>query len=75
MFTIEFWKGAGERALKTFAQALLSGLIIGTAIVEQPWLVALGTAATATVLSLLTSLTMPAFTAGEKRPGPPDGAI
>ena len=57
LFDIEFWKAAGERALKTFVQTLVAGL--GTAqvgILDMPWETALGLAASAAVLSLLTSV-------------------
>lgn len=57
LFDIDFWKAAAERSLKTFFQTLLAGL--GTAqmgIVDLPWETALGLAASAAVLSLLTSL-------------------
>ena len=66
MWTAAFWKGAAERAIKTFAQALLAGLVISVPIGELPWLVALGTAATATVLSLLTSIASADFVAGRQ---------
>ena len=57
LFDLDFWKAAAERALKTFVQTLLAGL--GTAqlgVMELPWETALGLAASAAVLSLLTSL-------------------
>lgn len=66
MWTSAFWKGAGERGIKTFAQSLLAGFVVTLPIVEQPWLPALGVAATATVLSLLTSIGNASFTAGEE---------
>jgi len=64
LFTLAFWKGAGERAIKTFAQSLLGGFTVTAPIVEQPWLIALGVAATATLLSLLTSIGTADFVAG-----------
>jgi len=57
LFDLDFWKASGERALKTFIQTLAAGL--GTAsigILSLPWETALGLAASAAVLSLLTSL-------------------
>ncbi|MDD7541188.1 MAG: holin [Mobiluncus porci] len=55
-----FWSGAFERAVKTFAQALIAS--IGTsavAINAVDWPVVLATAATACLLSVLTSLATP----------------
>lgn len=56
ILTREFAVDAIERAVKTFAQALLAVLAIGTPLWEIPWTEALGIAATATVISVLTSL-------------------
>lgn len=58
MFTAEFWKAAGERALRTVAQTLLS-LWVGTGVFnafDVDWLQALGVALGAGVLSVLMSL-------------------
>ena len=57
MFDIDFWKASAERAIKTFIQVLLAGL--GTAqvgIMDLAWEQSLSLAASAAVLSLLTSL-------------------
>ena len=51
-----FWKAAGIRALRTFAQSLLATVPVGIAITQVGWPEALGIAATAAVLSILTSL-------------------
>lgn len=51
-----FWRAAGIRALRTFAQALIAVIPVGVAINEIGWLEALGVAVTAAVLSILTSL-------------------
>ncbi|WP_199700430.1 holin [Galactobacter valiniphilus] len=61
MFTIAFWKGAAERAIKTFAQSLL-GSIGGTGIAfgAVQWGLALSIAALATLASVLTSIVNPA---------------
>ncbi|MBV7302942.1 holin [Corynebacterium sp. TAE3-ERU2] len=56
MFTKVFWMDATERAIKTFAQALIATLAVGTPILELDWGQAVGIAATATVVSLLTSI-------------------
>ena len=71
MSNVDFWKGAGERAAKTFAQAAIATLGLtagatytGADFLALPWETALITAAVATVLSFLTSLTNASFTAG-----------
>jgi Putative lactococcus lactis phage r1t holin len=57
MFTTYFWKSALERALKSFAQALLAVVGVGTVgILDVAWAPALSTAAMAGVLSVLTSI-------------------
>lgn len=61
-----FWRGAGERAVKTFAQTEVT--LIGAnllPVVELPWYALLGSGLTAAILSVLTSLINPRFTAGE----------
>lgn len=54
-----FWSGALERAVKTAAQTLLSVLTVGATIWSMDWTQALGIAAGAVVLSLLTSIADP----------------
>lgn len=54
-----FWNGLGERAIKTAAQSLLSVLTTGTVIWGLGWKQALGLAATAVVVSILTSVADP----------------
>ena len=57
MWTAEFWKAAGERALSTFAQALLAVLSAdGLDLITAPWSSALSTAGLAAVLSVLKSV-------------------
>jgi hypothetical protein len=57
MFTAFFWKCSLERALKSFAQSLLAVVGVGqVGVVDIAWPAALSTAATAGVLSILTSL-------------------
>lgn len=65
IFTLAFWKGAGERAIKTAAQALLAVFVVGVPIYELDIMAGLAIAATATVASLLTSIGNASFTAGE----------
>ena len=51
-----FWQAAIIRALRTFAQSLIATIPVGIAINEVGWAEAFGIAATAAVLSILTSL-------------------
>ena len=57
MFTASFWKSAAERAIKTVAQALVA-VIAATSFdwFTADWRAIAGTALTAGVLSLLTSI-------------------
>lgn len=67
LWTTAFWRGAGERAIKTFAQtfvALYGATLLP--IVELPWPVLLGTSATAALLSIATSIGNADFTAGDE---------
>lgn len=52
----QWFKAAGIRAIKTFAQTLLATIPVGITISEVDWVTCLGMAALAAVLSLLTSL-------------------
>lgn len=57
MFTATFWRSAAERAIKTLAQSLIAILAVGqTNILTVDWTQALAVAATATLLSVLTSI-------------------
>jgi hypothetical protein len=57
MFTTSFWKSAAERAIKTVAQALIAVLAATTFDwFTADWQAIAGTAATAGVLSLLSSI-------------------
>ena len=49
-------KAAGIRAIRTFAQSLIPLIPVGIAITEVSWADVLGVAATAAVLSMITSL-------------------
>lgn len=75
IWTAAFWKGAGERALKSFVQGGLYGLGLGALvdgstpnslpnIVDVPWLSALSAAVIMAILSVATSIVNADFTAG-----------
>lgn len=72
IWTAEFWKGAAERALKTFVQSFFAALVatVGAAATawDVPWDTALagalGVALLATFFSLATSIGNAKFTAG-----------
>lgn len=57
MFTVKFWKDAGERAVRAFASALLAvaGVSV-TSLASIPWEADLSAAGGAAVISLLTSI-------------------
>lgn len=70
IWTKDFWLGASERALKTFAQALAAVIGAGAVgIMDVDWPQALSVAALATALSLLTSIGNAGFTAGRRFEG------
>lgn len=54
-----FWLGVTERAVKTFAQALLAGLVVGQTLAATDWATLVSVAAVAAVASVLTSLADP----------------
>lgn len=55
--TLVFFKSLLERAIKTFAQALLAVMGVGvTNVLSVPWTAALLTAGTAALISVLTSI-------------------
>lgn len=54
--TIEWWKAAGTRAVKTMAQSALALLPAAAMIQQVDWVTVLGTAALAGVASILTSI-------------------
>lgn len=56
-FTLKWWKAAGIRALKTFAQTAVSLIAVGTVgLTDVDWLSVLSAAALAGIASLLTSI-------------------
>lgn len=54
--TLEFWKAAGIRALRTFIQVILGVWSAGQLICEVDWKLVLLSAFSASVYSLLTSI-------------------
>lgn len=75
IWTSAFWKGLGERAIKTFAQGFLYGtglsLMVtglgegtGIAFVDVPWLLGLQSGAVLAIFSGVTSIGNAKFTAG-----------
>lgn len=65
LWTKAFWKGAGERGIKTGAQTLAAYFVIGTTgVLDFEWLPALSITAAAVVASLLTSIGNADFVAG-----------
>lgn len=62
IWTLGFWKGAVERAVKTAAQAGLAFFIVGeTGIADVDWQTVGGVAAVAAIASVLTSLASAPF--------------
>jgi hypothetical protein len=52
----KWWKAAGVRALKTFAQTAVALITVGSAVTDVDWIAVLSVSATAAVASLLTSI-------------------
>lgn len=70
MLTTSFWKGAGERAIKTAAQSLLAVLgVTGLGFGDVDWAASLSVAGVAALASILTSIVNPSFTAGDTGAG------
>lgn len=51
-----WWKAAGIRALKTFAQTIVGSIAVGAALDEVRWGYLISVAVVAALLSLLTSV-------------------
>lgn len=51
-----WWKAAGIRAAKTFAQTMAAGLTVGMSLGEADWAYLASCAAVAAIYSLLTSI-------------------
>lgn len=62
MWTLDFWKDTAERAIKTFAQAVVAGLTAGvTGILEVDWITVVSVSALAALVSVLTSVASAPF--------------
>lgn len=68
LWTAAFWKGLGERAIKTAAQALAAAIVTVAAdaagIFDVSWNAVISMAALTTLMSILTSIGNADFTAG-----------
>jgi uncharacterized membrane protein YccC len=51
-----FWIATGERAVKTFAQALVALFVAGVTVLTIDWQQGIAVAATAALVSVLTSI-------------------
>jgi hypothetical protein len=62
MWTASFWKQGAERALKTFAQVMVTFLVVGeTGFLDVDWTQAASVSGVAAVASVLTSLASAPF--------------
>ena len=52
----EWWRAAGTRAIKTFAQTFVGSIAVGMAISDINWITVASVAAVSAVLSLCTSI-------------------
>lgn len=69
IWTKAFWKGLGERAIKTFAQSSVASAAVSvvgntTGVTDINWVDVLSIATLATILSALTSIGNANFTSG-----------
>lgn len=76
IWTLAFWKGTAERALKTFGQTFVATVMTMVLGIDLPgiqdlnWVGVLSVAALATLLSVMTSIGNADFTAGEVQVAP-----
>jgi hypothetical protein len=62
----EFWKGAAERGIKTFAQTFVGYIVVGTTgLLDLDYVTAASVAGAAALASLLTSVGNADFVAGD----------
>lgn len=68
MFGKDWWKAAGIRAVKTFAQAAVAAVSVGFALNEVDWLRVVSVAGVAALCSMLTSIAgLPELEKGDDR--------
>jgi len=68
IWSLKFWRGASERAIKTFAQVLAATFVLGVPVFDLDVTQGLAISATAAAASLLTSIGNADFTAGSDLP-------
>ena len=56
MKNVEFWKAAGVRAIRTFAQSAISMIAVGVGFEDVDWIKIASVAGVASLLSLLNSV-------------------
>lgn len=56
LWSKNWWKASGTRAIKTFAQTFVGSVAVGMAISDINWLTVASISAVASVLSLMTSI-------------------
>ena len=56
LWSKSWWKAAGTRAIKTFAQTFVGSITVGLAISDINWVTVASVAAVAAVFSLMTSV-------------------
>lgn len=54
--TKSWWKAAGTRAVKTFAQTFIGSVTVGLALNEVNWITVTSVSAVAAIYSLMTSI-------------------
>lgn len=65
IWTKAFWKGSGERSIKTFAQTFVGYIVVGTTgLLDLDYVTAASVAGAAALASLLTSVGNADFVAG-----------
>lgn len=74
IWSVSFWKGAGERAIKTLAQTFVAVVLAGVGadavgatagLLDVSWVDALSVSALAAFLSVITSIGNANFTSGD----------
>lgn len=69
LWTANFWRGAAERGIKTFAQTAVGFFVVGTTgLLELNWVSLVSVSGAAALASVLTSIGNADFVAG-KEPG------